>query len=378
MSKESIERAKRAQELMNKSKTEPTSNNPNDVDITELDNALNNIHKPFEELTEDVSSNELENTSQQIGVDNGGIQDVVSESIKDPDKEIPHVGTPLSEQVKQRSYAQSNTNPVNPLEEEPIIPEPAITSATNNPTNATNPADNPTASATTQPKVTKPSVNPPLAEMSQTERRKNAEKTADIALTAYAEFLPVLPKYFSGYDMAKMEGLEMKKEIRLSMVINDDGLTIREYMESTNEKVDKIFVVTDEMKEAIRPALIDVLMEKELVTTPMQRLIAAVGQQVLTVGVATFKLAMEGKRNMETFKEFKSRENAGQKGEKQSVQSEPEQKTQQHSTQQTNNVTESDAKIVSESVNMTMDDIIPSTNNAGITIIEEFPTDNNN
>lgn len=370
MSQDAIDRAKKAkEEIENRKKN--ISVPENDFKIEELDEALNNVHKPFEPEIVEEKIGEVEGEAKEWSES----PTIEEELAPDPDKEIPNVGTPLSEQPKKRSYAGANNEPVNPLEQEPIIPEPTITSAIGgNPLNPVEPNNSDTKQETVDPKPKPQPINPDYGDMSPTEKRKNAEKTADVILLNYAEILPLLPKLLVKWDMEKMTLLEIKKEIRLSMQINEEGLTVRDWMSDVNDTADKVYVITDDMKEAIRPSLIDVLMEKGMTMTPMQRLLSAVGTQVLAFGVASFKMAMDNRNALKTFKEYKARENRGDKGEggnggntQQPVQ--PTNNPVQPSQQQNNNKKEADV-VSTEVAKITMSDVL-SVANGGIEIIEE-------
>lgn len=242
---------------------------------------------------------------------------------------------PLEEPVIKRNYTQGNLdNQVNtnngevksaePVVE-PIIPEPTIkvppplsgdgSSSTANavPNNATgqpNTSDPNAAninSGTKQPEQPKQTVNPELKDLTPRQKKEAAEKAADALIEAYAKVMPILPKKLSSFNMRKLENMEMKDEISLNMVVGSDDngdVTARNYCENVNREVDDIFKITEEMKSEIREPLIEVLLENDIALTPTQRLLMAVGSQVVQMGISTIQLVNSNKIALKTFVQY--------------------------------------------------------------------------
>ncbi len=286
-------------------KSDETPKGESEIDINALDSELNNSHKPFtpEPVTPEVTP-ELNANGETEWVDKS---EIVEET--DPSKIIPPVKRPSAEKPEERGYAKVNNEPINPAEPEKIIPPPPITTANINVDPPPVTSEEPITPQPQPEPVKRQPINSSFGMMSPSEQRKNAEKTAEVILTNYAELLPILPKLLVKWDMDKMQLLDIKKEIRLSMMVTDEGLTIRDWMNNVNKQADEVFVVTDEMKESIRQPLIDVLMERGMAMTPMQRLLSAVGSQVFMFGVASAKMFMQNRTAISTFKAFKAKEN---------------------------------------------------------------------
>jgi hypothetical protein len=106
--------------------------------------------------------------------------------------------------------------------------------------------------------------------------------------------------------MAKLERMDMAGEIDLKMVVTEGGQNIRGHCEAVNQQVEDIFVVTEEMQKEIKEPLVDVLMEKELALTPMQRLGIVVGGQMVQFATASLQLGISNKKAMAQFKEFRA------------------------------------------------------------------------
>ena len=169
------------------------------------------------------------------------------------------------------------------------------------------------------------SANPPLEDLSASQKRKAASKTADAILISYQKFFPVPFKYIASFNMNKMEKLDMKGEIRFNMAIQEDGTTVRSYMLDINRQVERAIVVTDAMVEELKEPLVDVLMEQDLSLTPKQRLMFAFGGQFVQLLIPTIQIAIQNKGAVQSFKEFKASDDA--KGIKHSAPSAPQQST---------------------------------------------------
>ena len=218
---------------------------------------------------------------------------------------------PLEEKIKERDYthfAKPNTQNVdsnNVVQPEPIIPEPVnvippIDDAVIDVVNKSNDAGSP--KEPTAPK--KEVINPNLQDLSPAQKKKAAEQSADAILLAYGNLVPIPFKKMSSFNMGKIQNMALKGELDLNLVLMEDGTTVKTYCEGVNEVVDKTFEITPEMKEDIRPPLIEVLLENNLALTPTQRLIMAVGQQVVTMGLTAFQFMQQNKGALQQFKAF--------------------------------------------------------------------------
>lgn len=219
-----------------------------------------------------------------------------------------------------REYSQGNKSAVAPENEE-YIPEPVInhsvippvlppppnqnegTSSSNN--NTFNPTPPTSGSGnSTQPQQPK-SVNPNISNLTSKEKKAAIEKTAEIIIANYAQLMPLLFKKLASVNMNKMKQLNLEGKL-LWMLQLDDGnggvITPKQFFERYNSKVESLFVVTEAMKEEVRQPLIDVLMEKDIAMTPTQRLLAAVGGQVIMFAFQAWELKQEINGAVDTFK----------------------------------------------------------------------------
>jgi len=156
------------------------------------------------------------------------------------------------------------------------------------------------------PPPQEPPINPDFDNLSASEKKSQAEKTADLILVNYQRIMPIPFVMISSFNMRKMKKLNDKGEIDLKMVVTQQGETIGSYMESHNEKAYNLFQIDDGMVEELRDPLIDVLMEKGVVPTPMQRLGIAVLGHGVKLGQVAFKMYQEKQDDMEVFKKFRT------------------------------------------------------------------------
>jgi hypothetical protein len=157
----------------------------------------------------------------------------------------------------------------------------------------------------TEPKRENP--NPKLDDLSPKQKREAAEKTADVILVSYKTLLPIVPKKLSSFNMRKLQIMEMKDELDMSIkVVGNNGTeyTVKDYCENVNQQVEQTFVITDEMIKEIKAPLVDVLLENNLALTATQRLMVAVGGQIIQMGFTTFEFIQQNKNALNEFKRF--------------------------------------------------------------------------
>ncbi len=117
---------------------------------------------------------------------------------------------------------------------------------------------------------------------SPAEKRRNATKMADTLLLVYRDKVPELFKYLAKFNEGKISKMELNGEIDRNMPVLEDGTTIGVYIARVNNHVEANFVISDEQIKEVREPLIDWLMEKDLKLTPQQRLLIAIGSQMVT------------------------------------------------------------------------------------------------
>ena len=259
---------------------------------------------------------------------------------------------PLEEPVIKRSYTTGNVNPnpqtaanpngsttiaqpfIEPIIQEPVIKVPPVidpnaqtsnagggnnngnggsgnNTANPNPNfdpnsfnNSNNPNNNNGTTVTPAPKT---SVNPETKDMSPKQKRDAAEKAADAFLLAYAKVIPIIPKKVSSFNMRKLQKMEMEDSLDLSLIAgenNNGEVTVKEFCEDVNRQVEEVFTITDEMKQEIKEPLVDVLMENDIALTPTQRLIMAVGGQIVQMGFSTIQFMNQNKHALKMFAEW--------------------------------------------------------------------------
>ncbi len=305
----------------------------------EIQNDTRSVNPVSEECNyseDDVVVEDFNEPASTTGNDNGLIKETYYEEIEVPDDvpsanktNEPDLGDinddvpqgdfdPLDEPVKERDYTnkgantqQAGTTDVNgnttPIVEEQI-PEPKI--------NYDNIEDDfekdkkkdggGKSTGTGAPVSKEPKrepVNQKLDDLSPAKKRQAAEKSADAILLTYKNIAPVPFKWMANFNIPKLERLDAEGEIQLSQVLTEDGTTVKQYVEHVNAQVEEIFVITNEMTNDIKEPLVDVLMENNLALTPTQRLVMAVGQQVLQMGITSAKMLYDNKQAIKFFKE---------------------------------------------------------------------------
>jgi hypothetical protein len=308
------DKMKRAKALEEKAKLDKkngvsSGSDIDDTEITELDNALEehiNFRKKAEEALEEENRNQAGDESEATG-NMASESDMNAINMSNQEDVIPEtVSLPLDDSVKKRSYTGGDINgtATAPNQQEPFIPEPVY---------KTPPIDSPKVEGEQkdgesgtgkEPKVDKPKVNPDYDDMSPSQKRKHAEQTADVALATWATILPILPKKIAKFNLDKLERMDRAGEIRLNQAIDENGTTFREYVEQRNEQVDKVFTYTEDMKQAIKAPLVEVIMEKGITPTPLQQLGIAVVGQLIQFGAATMEMRLENNAHLKQMVEF--------------------------------------------------------------------------
>lgn len=307
---------------------DPNANNQQTSNFTSEDQNSSNVNSSEENFGNQSVENpdDLENDIPTDVLEEMDIPDEIvseleeitntnsSEDVQMPDDDFD----PLKEKVIKRSYTDGNlgakkeesqqtsqganglgVNDIPPIE--PIISEPVINVV--NPQVETEGAEvSSTSTKTTTPKA--PPVNPKLDDLSASQKRKAAEKTADALITTYANLVPIPFKKMSSFNIRKLEQRHMNDELDMNMIIMEDGTKVRDYCEGVNEQAESTFVVTKEMQEEIKDPLIDVLLENNFALTPTQRLVMVVGGQIVQMGITAIQFMQQNSNAMDSFKKF--------------------------------------------------------------------------
>jgi len=142
-----------------------------------------------------------------------------------------------------------------------------------------------------------------LEGLSPAQKRKAAEKTADALLNMYCQFAPMPFKHWASISERKVKEMAFEDKIDLSLEL-EDNVTVKEYIDNTNQGVEEVFTVSEETREEIKEPLIDVLLENDLALTPTQRLMIAVGSHVVQMGFSAYQLAQNNKVALEAFERY--------------------------------------------------------------------------
>lgn len=179
---------------------------------------------------------------------------------------------------------------------------PSASAVNNNPIGTASPTPQ---NFSSESEVVAPSINPPLEDLDAAAKKKAAKQTADVMLTAYQKFAPMPFSKISSFNMNKMNKLDMNGDISLNMIVQENGGTVKNYMEGVNSQVEEIFQVNDDMKKELKEPLVDVLMEQNMALTPTQRLMIAAGGQIVQFSAQAIQLALQNKDALKTFKNYK-------------------------------------------------------------------------
>lgn len=264
-----------------------------------------------------VSKNDFENHND-IELDNDNKTNFMSEN---SEKNSDRIDTPFDEPVIERGYTQGSFIKQDDADAETVesedyenenenkheteyddnsyeyedddIPEPEYREISEDETDESEQLDDESESG---------KLSDNLDDLSPAQKKKAAEKTADVILNVYGAVAPLPFKYFSKFNEVKIADLSINGMLDLNLKL-DGNTTVREYIDTVNTTVDEIMTFDDETREDIREPLVEVLMEKGLALTPTQRLMFAVGQHLFVMASAA---ASFYKQNAIALKQFQS------------------------------------------------------------------------
>lgn len=213
-----------------------------------------------------------------------------------------------------------------------------------------------------------------LDDLSPAQKRKSAEKTADAILQMYCKFAPTPFKSWAKFKDTTIQKMVIDGRLDLNMQL-ENGVTVKDYIDGTNEQVEEIFEVSEETQQEIKDPLVDVLLEQEIALTPTQRLMIAVGSHVVQMGFSAYQLSQNNKMALESFEKFHAnmRRTNPQYQEPQNTPPQPEPRT---SANPDDRITGNDREAVDElmkELNKDDDGIIDAEHDPSIEIIEEYP-----
>lgn len=137
-------------------------------------------------------------------------------------------------------------------------------------------------------------------------KRKAIRKTSEIIAKIYAGALPLLPKMISKIPEAKLERMSWNDEIDLGMRLElPDGskTNVGSYIRVYNQQLDDELIITPDQQKDFQDCLKDVLEEKQVAMTPMQRLTATVCAHAFTMLSVAVQNTIMMKKNLDYWKE---------------------------------------------------------------------------
>lgn len=158
-----------------------------------------------------------------------------------------------------------------------------------------------------QEKVKPEPVNPELRDLDDSQKRRVFKQTARSLVLAYKQFSGLPFKYIATRDInaAKMAEYDITGVLDTNVVLelpNDVHLSISQYFEQQCMKADGLFELDPDVEKEIEEALTDVLMEKQFALTPTQRLMVAVGQDLVNKGIQLFQFRAEVRTTLDYLK----------------------------------------------------------------------------
>ena len=258
-------------------------------------------YNPLEEAVEDRGYTKGIVQQSNIGIEriidepiyssNTSVRPDVDEKLLNPDMELPKSKNSSSSNTSNsnnsnNSNSSSNSNSSNSNSDNQ-------SNGSENTNNNTNSNSNSNSNNSSEEKKLTPK-----------EQREAAEKTAEIALLAYQNYIPLPFIYFSQFKVKKLKESEKQGEIDLQAPFDRKGTPFIDYVNRFNKEAENTFAVSDEEVAAIKEPLIDVLMEKEVSLTPTQRLVFVAGQFLVAKVINVVRLVAQRKSDMEDLKEM--------------------------------------------------------------------------
>lgn len=212
-----------------------------------------------------------------------------------------------------------------------------------------------------------------LEDLSPAQKRKSAEKTADAILQMYCKFAPTPFKSWARFKDTTIQKMVIDGRLDLNMQL-ENGVTVKDYIDGTNEQVDEIFEVSEETRQEIKDPLVDVLLEQEIALTPTQRLMIAVGSHVVQMGFSAYQLSQNNKMALESFEKFHNNMRKTNPQDQQQEQARPQPEP-RNTVIPDDRITKNDRQAVDElmkELNKDDDGIIDAEHDPNIEIIEDY------
>lgn len=219
---------------------------------------------------------------------------------------ITDVKSPLLVDVIERDYAKDNSRfigdipdsvPV-PRNERPVID---LRSADEAPTSAEQ-----FKQSSQQPQQPRQPINPSFGEMPKKAQKESSRKLAKTIVSAYANINNVVREHIVKTDVAKLQMKAIKGEfdmdaLNVELPISEtETVTVGSIISDTNSSADDIFTCSDEFNEETEDLLTEVLNEKGVGMTPMQRLVWLYVEDIGKKGISAWGIWKTNKEILNT------------------------------------------------------------------------------
>ncbi len=141
-----------------------------------------------------------------------------------------------------------------------------------------------------------------MKDMDPEQKRKAVKATAELVMDAYCMHVPKPFKHFGKFNEYKWDKMVFEGILNPNIEV-EPGVTAESFKNHRNQQVDEIFTVTPEVRKSIQEPLEEVLMQRNIMLTPEQRLMGAILMHVGSMAFASFQLSRENKEMLSAFKE---------------------------------------------------------------------------
>ena len=208
----------------------------------------------------------------------------------------------LDGNVDVKNYGQINV-PMTEQEKNTPIPEPTFTPP---PFEMDDDEGEQQTSEQPKEKVKKEPFNEDLEDLTTSEKRKQAESMADMALGVYG-YVHQLPEVFAKINESMANEAHLKGEINLYAVITfPDGRksTIESIIQEYNSEITGAFQLSETFKENVRPYLIRILLKKGIGLTDEEMIAYYVVMDLVETAPKFFQLMKNKNKTFDELKEI--------------------------------------------------------------------------
>jgi hypothetical protein len=206
----------------------------------------------------------------------------------------------LSDEVDVKDYGGINI-PMSEQDKNTPIPEPSFEA----PQFDMDDEDEDFEEPVKKEKKEKEPFNEDLEDLTPTEKKKQAEQMANMAIGVY-EYLHQFPESFSKFNERKIKDLHIKGEINLyaTIPLNGSVSTIEQVIKEYNSDITGVFTVSNEFKDNVRPILTRILQKRGVGLTDEEMLAYYVVMDLVQKGQIFFQLMKQKKETLDQLKEI--------------------------------------------------------------------------